>query len=454
MERTDREEIVLPQKVRYIIETLEKHGYGAYAVGGCVRDALLKRSPEDWDITTSAFPEEVKTLFSKTIDTGIVHGTITVRLEGESFEVTTYRIDGEYLDRRRPKQVCFTRNLREDLLRRDFTINAMAYHPKEGLVDCFEGKKDLFLKKIRCVGNPRERLTEDALRILRGLRFAAQLGFEIDAETKLAMTKLAKNLSYISVERVQVELTKLLTSPYPERLMEAKELGITKEFLPEFDALFSVSQETPHHQYNVGRHTIESLKKVERDKVLRLTMLLHDIGKPDTKRIDEQGRAHFPEHTLVGLEKARKILKRLRYDNETIYKVLKLIEFHDVRILPEEIEVRKTLNQLGKDLFELYLKVQRADVLAQSDYQREKKLKRVEEVKKVFQRVTERGDAVFLSDLKVTGKDVLELGIPEGRQVGEVLNWLLEQVIVNPSWNEKKRLMALLEKKKSAFQGM
>ena len=261
--------IELPLKVNKIITTLQQNGYEAYAVGGCVRDSILGREPEDWDITTSAMPEETKALFQKTFDTGIEHGTVTVLLEKEGFEVTTYRIDGKYEDNRHPREVTFTRSLKEDLLRRDFTINAMAYNEKDGLVDIFGGIDDLQKGMIRCVGNARERFSEDALRILRGIRFAAQLGFSIEEETRQGMKELAPTLQNISAERVQVELIKMIVSTRPELLRDAYELGITKQFLPEFDRLMMTEQETPHHMYNVGEHTLQAMRNIRSDKGLQ-----------------------------------------------------------------------------------------------------------------------------------------------------------------------------------------
>ena len=279
-------ELQLPENVQKIITTLQMYGYEAYAVGGCVRDSLLNRTPGDWDITTSAMPEETKSLFDKTFDTGIEHGTVTVVFGREGYEVTTYRIDGEYTDSRHPRKVTFTRSLKEDLLRRDFTINAMAYNDKDGLIDIFGGKEDLQRKCILCVGNAKERFSEDALRILRGVRFAAQLGFDISEDTKEGMRELAPTLRNISAERIQVELVKMLTSDRPELLKMAWELKITQIFLPEFDRMMETIQETPHHMYNVGEHTLHAMKNVRADKILRLTMLLHDTGKPALKTMD------------------------------------------------------------------------------------------------------------------------------------------------------------------------
>ena len=316
--------ISLPAKVARILNTLGEHGYEAYAVGGCVRDSLLGRMPQDWDITTSARPEQVKALFRHTIDTGIQHGTVTVMLDHEGFEVTTYRIDGEYEDARHPKEVAFTANLLEDLKRRDFTINAMAYNEVTGLVDAFDGIGDLERGVIRCVGNAMERFSEDALRMLRAVRFAAQLGFSIERETQEAIAGLAGNIKKVSAERIQVELVKLLTSPNPGELKVAYRTGLTAVFLPEFDMMMETPQNNPHHCYSVGEHTLKAIEAVPADKVLRLTMLLHDIAKPACKTTDKKGVDHFYGHPVRGSEMARGILRRLKFDNDTTDRVCRL----------------------------------------------------------------------------------------------------------------------------------
>lgn len=278
--------INIPENAKKILDTMHAAGYEAYVVGGCVRDAILGREPGDWDITTNAAPLEVKGLFRRTIDTGIEHGTVTVMMGKEGYEVTTYRIDGEYEDGRHPNQVTFTRSLVEDMKRRDFTINAMAYNDEEGLIDKFGGEQDLKEGIIRCVGDARERFSEDALRIMRAIRFSAQLGFDIEESTKRAITELAPTLEKISAERIQVELVKLITSDYPGRMRDAYELGITKVIFPELDACMATEQNNWHHAYSVGEHIIRSVENIRPDKVLRLTMLMHDIAKPVTMTID------------------------------------------------------------------------------------------------------------------------------------------------------------------------
>ncbi len=436
--------ISLPERVDRIITILQNHGYEAYAVGGCVRDSVLGREPEDWDITTSAMPEETKALFAKTFDTGIEHGTVTVLMGDEGFEVTTYRIDGEYEDSRHPKEVTFTRNLKEDLQRRDFTINAMAYNEKDGLVDIFGGIRDLRAGVIRCVGNAVERFSEDALRILRGIRFAAQLGFGMEDETRRAMGELAPVLGKISAERIQAELVKIITSDRPRLLKDAYELGITKVFLPEFDRIMETEQETPHHMYSVGEHTLKAMKNIRADKVLRLAMLLHDMGKPALKTMDEAGVAHFKRHAAESQMIAKEVLRRLKFDNDTRNKVTRLVCYHDYRMPASAKNVRRAMNRIGEDLFPSYMEVRRADVLAQSLYQREEKIKNLDEIEALYQEITEAKQCVSLKHLAVSGKDLIAAGMKPGKEIGACLNDLLEQVIEEPALNEKEKLLKLL----------
>ena len=444
--------IKIPPKAAAILETLEKAGFEAYVVGGCVRDAILGRIPDDWDITTSAAPEQVKALFRRTVDTGLQHGTVTVMMEKEGFEVTTYRVDGEYEDGRHPREVTFTASLEEDLKRRDFTINAMAYNPKEGLVDLFGGLHDIQEKIIRCVGNPLDRFTEDALRIMRSVRFSAQLGFEIEPETWKALGILGPNLKHVSAERIQVELVKLLISPHPDYFRKAYESGITKEFLPEWDACMETSQNTPHHCYTVGEHILKSLSLVRSDKVLRLTMLLHDIGKPVVKTTDENGRDHFKMHGPRGEEMAKKILRRLKFDNDTIARVCHLIKWHDFRPLPEMKAVRRAVNQIGEDAFSMYLEVQRADMLAQSLYRRQEKEERLKGVETCWKTIQENHQCVSLKTLAVTGKDLIQAGMAPGKELGEALKILLEIVLEDPERNTRECLLGILEENRERWK--
>lgn len=436
-------QIQLPDKVQKIINTLEEAGYEAYAVGGCVRDSILGREPDDWDVTTSAKPEEMKCLFPRTVDTGIKHGTVTVLLEGEGFEVTTYRIDGVYEDGRHPTEVNFTSNLKEDLRRRDFTINAMAYNEQCGLVDLYGGLADMENRVIRCVGDARERFEEDALRMLRAVRFSAQLGFRIDGETGEAVKALAPNLQKISAERIQAELVKLVTSPHPDYLRTAYELRITAQILPEFDLCMETPQRHKHHCYDVGEHILHSMSGVGPDKVLRLGMLFHDIGKPQTLTVDPDGTTHNKRHPFEGEKITRKVMRRLKFDNDTTDKVTKLVLYHDYDIVPTEAGVRRAINRMGEDIFSMIFTVRRADIAAQSDYMREEKLAKVAYIEKLYQEVLARRDAVTLKDLAISGNDLIAGGMPPGRQIGVTLSALLERVLEDPSLNTREILLKL-----------
>lgn len=441
-------EINIPKNVDFIINRLEEAGYEAYAVGGCVRDSLLGRNPADWDITTSAMPEEVKKLFKITIDTGIQHGTVTVLLDHVGYEVTTYRLDGKYTDHRRPDQVSFTRNLSEDLKRRDFTINAMAYNRSKGLVDLYGGIDDLNKKIIRCVGNPDERFDEDALRIMRAVRFAAQLGFSIDSETKKAVTKHAEELKNVSAERIETELTKLLLSKHPEEVEELYDLGITAVILPEFDECMKTQQNTPYHLYDVGHHIIEVLKNVPATKSLRYAALFHDIGKPEVRTTDENGVDHFKGHNEVSEKMAGKILKRLKMDNATINDVKRIVLWHDYGIYGgiKKNTLRRALNKMGPEYFDSYIIIRKADMAGQSDYKAAEKKERLDEIIKMHDAIVADNDAISLKDLKIGGKDLMDIGVDKGPMIGKILNSLLDCVMDEPGLNEKEKLIEIVKK--------
>ena len=447
--------IQVPEKVNKIIETLLAHGYEAYAVGGCVRDSLLGREADDWDITTSASPYEVKALFRRTIDTGIQHGTVTVMFDKEGFEVTTYRIDGEYEDGRHPKEVLFTKNLEEDLKRRDFTINAMAYNEQTGMVDIFGGVTDLENKIIRCVGAAGDRFDEDALRIMRAFRFSAQLGFSIEENTRIAAAERADNLKKISAERIRVELTKLLLSGHPDRLLWMQQNGITKIVLPEFDDMLFTEQKNGNHLYNVGEHTLRVIEQVGSEgtwskkelQVLKFAALLHDVAKPELQVTDEQGEQHFPHHAEAGAKKAREVMRRLKFDNETTDLVVRLVAAHNQYIIftnsREEnlTAMRHMMHRLGPDLMELLWELQLADVMAQHPDSLKYKLKALEETRALHRTVLEQGDCVSLKQLAVNGKDLIELGVKPGKELGEILENLLEEVLEHPEKNRRELLL-------------
>ncbi len=428
--------IALPENVSMIIRKLNEHGFEAYAVGGCIRDSVMGRNPHDWDITTSARPLQVKAIFKRTVDTGIKHGTVTVLAGDEAFEVTTYRIDGEYKDGRHPENVEFVSNLFEDLKRRDFTINAMAYNETDSLVDPFGGKEDIERRLIRCVGDAKERFTEDALRIMRAIRFSAQLSFDIDEKTKEGIKFLAMELRHVSAERISDELMKLLLSTHPDYLQKAYELGVTEVVLPEFDRMMQTYQNNPYHRTNVGEHTLKSMNYVESDRVLRLTMLLHDVGKPLVKTTDIKGTDHFKGHSETGVVIAKRIMKRLRLDNDTIGKVCRLIAYHDWRMSPDMKHVRRAMSVIGEDLFPYFIKVQYADIMAHSDHRKEYSLRRWAQMKESYERIVREGHCVSLKTLNLKGKDVLQLGCKSGVEVGVILKKALDKVIEDPKNND------------------
>lgn len=465
--------IQLPQKVDYIINELIKNGFEAYAVGGCVRDSILGKEPEDWDITTSAKPEEVKNIFKRTIDTGILHGTVTVMLEKEGYEVTTYRIDGEYEDNRHPKEVEFTSNLVEDLKRRDFTINAMAYNTQNGMVDIFGGLKDIEKGIIRCVGSARDRFDEDALRILRAIRFSAQLGFEIEEETLEGIKEKKENLKNISAERIRVELNKLLLSDYPEKLFIAYRTGITKVILPEFDNMMTTEQLNHHHIYSVGVHTVRGIELAGKTKdkllniekfhetkfqiprclfnnkdnlVLKWTLLLHDVEKPSCKFRGKDGEDHFYGHQEKGSRTANNILKRLKFDNETIDKVVRLVKWHDYDFSLTPAGMRRAINKIGEDIMELLFEIKRADILAQNPDTWEDKIKKITEAEELFYQIEEKKECINLKMLAINGQDLINLGLRPGKKIGDILNILLEYVLEKPECNEKTTLIHLAKK--------
>ncbi|MDD3173387.1 MAG: CCA tRNA nucleotidyltransferase [Herbinix sp.] len=444
----------IPEKVNDIINELMQHGYEAYAVGGCVRDMVLEREPEDWDITTSATPQEVKKVFRRTVDTGIAHGTVTVLLDKDHYEVTTYRLDGEYEDNRHPKEVSFTSSLSEDLKRRDFTINAMAYNEKEGFIDLFGGMEDIKKSIIRCVGSAEERFDEDALRMLRAVRFSAQLGFSIEEETMKAIRAKVDHLNNISAERIRVELTKLLLSEHPDRLRMLYEVGITGVILPEFDIMMTTQQKNIHHIYTVGEHTIQAVSEIAgkiKDKgfdprervILKWTMLLHDIEKPSTITIGKDGQNHFYEHQEKGAITAKNILKRLKFDNDTLDAVVHLIRWHDYRFVLTPAGMRKAASKIGKEYMQLLFEVNRADTSAKNPEHTKEKQDQLAEARRLYEEVIAKEECVNLKELNINGKDLIAQGLKPGRELGEILNQLLEAVIENPKLNHKETLLAM-----------
>ena len=443
----DKIKITLPAQVAEIIDKLNSAGYEAYAVGGCVRDSLLGREPHDWDITTSATPYEVKGIFRRTVDTGIKHGTVTVLLGDEGFEVTTFRVDGEYSDHRHPEEVSFTRELSEDLLRRDFTINAMAYSEPTGVVDLYGGLSDLENKVIKAVGDPDARFDEDALRIMRAVRFAAQLGFTVEENTKAAIVRHTEFLRDVSAERIETELTKLITSPHPEKLIDAYQLGITAVILPEFDKMMETPQNNPFHKYDVGRHTIAVMQNVPAVRAMRFAALFHDMAKPECKTTDEAGIDHFKMHSVKGADMAVSIMRRLKMDNDTIKRVKRLVYWHDYGIKGDVTKksLRRMLSQFGAENFEDYYSIRQADMLGQSDYMLEEKKANLLHIRSMYEEIIAEDDCLTIKDLKVGGSDVMAIGVPAGPEVGKILKYLLDKVLDDPSCNEKEKLLQMAE---------
>ncbi|MCC0635460.1 MULTISPECIES: CCA tRNA nucleotidyltransferase [unclassified Clostridioides] len=432
--------IEIPKKVDYIIKELEKNGYEAYVVGGCVRDCLLEKIPNDWDITTSARPEKVVEIFERTIPTGIQHGTVTVMIEHEPFEVTTYRIDGSYSDGRHPDSIEFTNDIVKDLSRRDFTVNAIAYNSKTGLVDPFNGCEDIQNKCIRCVGNPVDRFEEDALRMLRAIRFSAQLNFKIAEDTKQSIYRNADLIKCVSMERIQVEFNKMLISD-SSKLNLLISTGLLKFIIPEICDLEDVIQNNPYHIYNVGKHTLIATEVIEDELYLKLTMLFHDLGKKITKTTDKNGIDHFYSHSRESVKIAKQILKRLKYDNYTINKVLILIQYHDYRIEPKRKIIKKLLNKLGDvELFEDLIKVNWADTLAKNPKYAKQKILNLIESEKEFKHIISQNECFHIKDLAINGNDLMSIGVKPGKDIGYLLNKMLEIVINNPELNEKEIL--------------
>ena len=444
MEKTKIDEIMnaaIPEDARFIIEKLEEAGFEAYAVGGCVRDSLLGRTPGDWDLTTSAKPEEVKSIFKKTVDTGIVHGTVTVMMNKTGYEVTTYRIDGEYEDDRHPKEVSFTADLKKDLERRDFTINAMAWHPTRGLVDLFGGTEDLERKVIRAVGDPMERFNEDALRILRAFRFGAQLGFTVDPATADAARELRQHLSSISKERIESELNKLLLSDHPEQFRRLYECGITEVIMPEFDRMMETGQNSPYHTYNVGDHTLAVMKAIPAERCLRWAALMHDMGKPESKTTDENGIDHFYGHRFRSEEIADRIMKDLKMDRDTIDHVKRIVRWHDHRVSLDPKSVRRAYAKIGADLIPDVLTIMEADAKGKNPARIPEFLKYVSDLREICAQVEAAGSCVSLKQLEVRGNDLIAAGIAPGPEMGEILNQLLSEVLDDPEKNKKEYLL-------------
>ena len=438
-------EIHIPTGARKIIARLEQHSYEAYIVGGCVRDSLMGKSPSDWDICTSARAEEMMALFEdkRVIPTGIQHGTLTILAEDGAYEVTTFRIDGEYLDHRHPKSVAFTRELAEDLSRRDFTINAMAWHPERGLIDLFGGVEDLRDRLVRAVGDPVQRFNEDGLRMLRMVRFATVLDFDYDPATYDAVRKQGHLLQYISKERIQVELNKILLAAHPARgLEDLYTLGMYPYIIPLMCHTVGFAQRGGHHFLDVFEHSLLAVGVIAPELVLRLTMLLHDIGKPFVWDSSESlSYDRFDDHAAVSAKLAGKILRDLKYDNATRKDVVELIAHHNDILLPDPVNVRRALARLGEVQTRRLVQVKVADLIAHDlAGEREKILALFAEISDVIDEVVARGDCTSVKALAIGGQDMMALGL-SGRAIGQMLNAALELVLEKPEMNTRETLL-------------
>lgn len=431
----------MPKNVDIAINLLQSAGFEAYAVGGCVRDSLLGKTPNDWDITTSAKPEDMKSVFADfhCIDTGIKHGTVTVVIDGEPLEITTFRLDGEYEDNRHPKSVTFTSNLGADLGRRDFTVNAMAYSKMTGTVDLFGGQNDLKNGIIRCVGDPDRRFNEDALRILRALRFASALDFEIEEKTAQSLLKNRALLGNISEERIAKELLKLVCGKGAKRILTDFAL-VLFEILPELQPMYKNSHDNPHHCYDIYEHTLIAVESIDPEPTLRFAMLLHDCGKPAVKKFDENGVAHFYGHQRISAEISAQILARLKVSNKFRDEILFLVSNHDRWELYENMEkMPRYLSKFGLDGVLKLLKVMRADVLAQSPEYRYR-LDQIADAEETAKNLAAQKPCLSLSELQINGRTLMDIGIPQGRKLGAVLAQLLDEVIDGVTKNTQEAL--------------
>lgn len=436
--------IEVPEPVSYIIQELEKSGHEAYMVGGCVRDSVLGRKPHDYDICTSATPDEILKVFpdEEIIPTGLQHGTVTILISKEPFEITTYRIDGDYSDNRRPDNVTFTKNLVEDLRRRDFTINAIAYNPKTGLIDPFNGMEDIKYEKIRCVGSAKDRFNEDALRILRAIRFEAQLGFVGFPETMFEIDRQYERLKNISVERINSEFCKIVASDqfcvelvlYP---------NVFSLFIPELKDLIGFQQNNPYHAYDVFGHTIHAIEKCESDDlIIRLAVFFHDFGKPHSYQDGEDGIRHFKGHGKVSADITDFIMKRLRFDNETRNNVVELVYYHDATFEVGKKYVKRWLNKIGENQFRRLLEVRKADIKGQKPDYEKSRIEKVDNIECILNEILQEQECFSLKDLAVNGNDVKKtMNLKEGKDVGYWLNEILKRVMDGEVKNNRDALI-------------
>ncbi len=441
-----REDMNLPAPVVRALDILAHCGFEGYIVGGCVRDSLLKKEPNDWDITTNATPEQTCACFAdfRVIKTGIQHGTVAVIVDEMQLEITTYRNDGEYLDNRHPVLVSFSAHVEDDLSRRDFTVNAMAYHPDRGFVDLFDGVKDLQAGIIRCVGDAKTRFCEDGLRILRAIRFASVLDFEIEEQTARAVHACRDLLCNIAAERIREEFGKLICGKGAVRILR-EYIDVVGVFLPELARCVGFDQNTKYHCFDVYEHTLQALELCSEDLVTRLAVLFHDVGKPLCYTEDDNG-GHFKGHAPIGVELADAFLHRLRFDNATIARLKLMIELHDLPIAAEKKAVKRLLQRMtDADLLRL-LEIKKCDRLAHAAFFRMLPPE-LEQIPCLMQQIREEDACLSLKTLCINGDDLMRLGVRPGKQIGVLLNALLEDVIEERLPNEKGALLQAAEQR-------
>ena len=430
-----------PESVKEIIDLLLSNGFKAYLAGGCVRDSIMGVTPHDYDVATSALPEQMMNVFSdyKVIPTGIKHGTVTVLSGGLPVEVTTFRTDGKYSDNRRPDSVSFTASFEDDAKRRDFTVNAMGYNEYEGLLDYFGGKKDIENKIIRCVGDPDERFCEDALRILRALRFSSVLDFDIESKTSSSAIKNRALIDNISAERIREEFVKLLCGKRARDVLSEYSPIITT-FIPEAACMIGFRQHTPYHIYDVWEHTLKAVESIPPEVHLRLAAFFHDFGKPGTFSYDENGVGHFYGHAAKSCIIAENVMKRLKFDKCTENRVLAIIKYHDLQIENTPNAVKKCMNKISGETFFDLINMFRADNAAQAPMCRYR-IKHYDALEKTARDIIEEKSCFSLASLDIDGDDLINLGIPRGKKIGAILNNLLELVMNEKLENEKKILI-------------
>ena len=429
-----------------ILQALNDAGFEAFLVGGCVRDLIRGTTPHDWDICTRALPEQVEQVFAglRVIETGLKHGTVTVLADGEPFEITTYRADGPYTDGRHPDSVQFVTSLNDDLARRDFTMNAIAMDRSGTLHDPFDGTADIAARRLRCVGDPDRRFQEDGLRVMRALRFASVFGFVIEPETARAVHRDRGRLKNVAAERINVELCKLLCGQSAASILREYP-DVLWEFWPELEPLFGMEQRNPWHCWDGWEHTIRAVDAAPTDVVLRLTMLLHDIGKPLTKTTDKAGIDHFYGHPAASAELAGAMLRRLNFDNDTRHRVVRLVKHHDIPIDPSEKAIRRLLNRFGPDDLYRLIEIHRADNMGQAYEKVKDRLAVLAHARQIADEVIARQQCFSLRELAVTGADVIAAGIEPGPQIGRVLRALLERVINGELPNDREVLLQAIQ---------